>query len=62
MEVLSCGWRTDLAILTLSGSEVGQHPTYVVVRTPDNPGYHAIRIYRSVGFVDSEVQLTAELA
>ncbi len=39
MEVLSCGWRTDLEILTLSGSEVEQHPTYVVVRTPDNPGY-----------------------
>jgi GNAT superfamily N-acetyltransferase len=39
MEVLSCGWRTDLAILALSGSDIEQHPTYVVVRTPDNPGY-----------------------
>jgi len=39
MEVLSCGWRTDLAILALTGSQVEQHPTYVVVRTPDNPGY-----------------------
>jgi len=39
MEVLSCGWRTDLAILALSGSEIEQHPTYVVVRTPGNPGY-----------------------
>ena len=39
MEVLSRGWRTDLAILALSGSEIEQHPTYVVVRTPGNPGY-----------------------
>ncbi|GAA4728824.1 GNAT family N-acetyltransferase [Nocardioides endophyticus] len=39
MEVLSCSWRTDLAILALSGSEIEQHPTYIVVRTPDNPGY-----------------------
>jgi ribosomal protein S18 acetylase RimI-like enzyme len=39
MEVLSSGWRTDLAILALSGSQIEQHPTYVVVRTPDNPGY-----------------------
>jgi len=39
MEVLSCGWRTDLAILELSGSKVEHHPTYAVVRTPDNPGY-----------------------
>ncbi|WP_028644517.1 GNAT family N-acetyltransferase [Nocardioides sp. URHA0020] len=39
MEVLSRGWQTDLAILTLSGSRVEQHPTYVVVRTPDNPTY-----------------------
>jgi GNAT superfamily N-acetyltransferase len=40
MEVLSAGWRTDLAILALSGSEIEQHPTYVVARTPDNPDYH----------------------
>jgi ribosomal protein S18 acetylase RimI-like enzyme len=39
MEVLSCGWRTDLAILELSGSHVEHHPTYVVVRTPENPTY-----------------------
>jgi GNAT superfamily N-acetyltransferase len=39
MEVLSCAWRTDLAILALSGSEIEHHPTYVVVRTPGNPGY-----------------------
>jgi GNAT superfamily N-acetyltransferase len=39
MEVLSRGWRTDLAILALSGSTVEHHPTYVVVRTVDNPGY-----------------------
>jgi ribosomal protein S18 acetylase RimI-like enzyme len=39
MEVLSRGWRTDLTILGLSGSTIEQHPTYVVVRTPTNPGY-----------------------
>ncbi|KQW53183.1 hypothetical protein ASC77_02490 [Nocardioides sp. Root1257] len=39
MEVLSRGWRTDLAILALSGSTVEHRPTYVVVRTADNPGY-----------------------
>lgn len=39
MEVLSRGWRTDLALLALSGSEIEQHPTYVVVRTPDNPTF-----------------------
>jgi ribosomal protein S18 acetylase RimI-like enzyme len=39
MEVLSLAWRTDLAILARAGSHVEHHPTYVVVRTPDNPGY-----------------------
>lgn len=39
MEVLSLGWRTDLALLALSGSEIEQHPTYVVVRTLSNPTY-----------------------
>lgn len=39
MEVLGLGWRTDLALLRLGGSEVVERPTYVVVRTPDNPTY-----------------------
>src|SRR6478609_9154863 len=39
MEVLSLAWRTDLAILGRAGSRVEHRPTYVVVRTPDNPGY-----------------------
>ena len=30
--------------------------------TVADPDYHAIRIYRSVGFSDSEVQLMAELS
>lgn len=37
MEVLSLAWRTDLALLERSGSEVEHHPTHVVVRTPSNP-------------------------
>jgi RimJ/RimL family protein N-acetyltransferase len=40
MDVRSLGWRTDLALLELTGSLVEQHPEHVVVRTPDNPGYH----------------------
>ncbi|SDD00301.1 GNAT family N-acetyltransferase [Nocardioides lianchengensis] len=39
MEVLSRAWRTDLALLEGSGSVVEHHGTYVVVRTPDNPGF-----------------------
>jgi GNAT superfamily N-acetyltransferase len=34
------GWATDLAVLELSGSTVEQSPDHLVVRTPDNPGYH----------------------
>ncbi len=34
------GWQTDLALLQLGGSTVEQHPTYAVVRTPDNPHFH----------------------
>lgn len=39
MEVLSTAWRTDLALLTASGSTVEDHGGYVVVRTPDNPAF-----------------------
>jgi GNAT superfamily N-acetyltransferase len=39
MEVLSCAWRTDLALLEGAGSSVEHHGTYVAVRTPDNPAF-----------------------
>lgn len=34
------GWATDLAVLELSGSRVDEHADHLIVRTPDNPGYH----------------------
>lgn len=34
------GWATDLAVLELSGSRIDEHADHLVVRTPDNPGYH----------------------
>lgn len=34
------GWATDVAVLELSGSRVEEHRDHLVVRTPDNPGYH----------------------
>ena len=37
MEVLSCGWQTDLTVLCLSGSKVEQHPTYVGGPHPRQP-------------------------
>lgn len=40
MEILSRAWQTDLALLESSGSLIEQHGTYLVVRTPGNPGYH----------------------
>lgn len=39
MEVLSRAWRTDLALLAGAGSSIEHRGTYIVVRTPDNPGY-----------------------
>lgn len=39
MEILSCAWRTDLALLAASGSTVEHHGTHVVVRTPGNPAF-----------------------
>jgi ribosomal protein S18 acetylase RimI-like enzyme len=40
MDVHSLGYRTDLALLELSGSEVEDHGSYLAVRTPDNPSYY----------------------
>ncbi|HEY0687746.1 MAG TPA: GNAT family N-acetyltransferase [Kribbella sp.] len=39
MEITSLGYRTDLMLLELSGSELTDHGEYVVVRTPANPSY-----------------------
>ncbi|NPC95200.1 GNAT family N-acetyltransferase [Nocardioides sp. zg-DK7169] len=39
MEILSCAWRTDLALLIASGSTVEHLDTHVVVRTPANPTF-----------------------
>ena len=39
MDVSSLGFRTDLALLTSSGSVVEDRGTHLVVRSPDNPSY-----------------------
>ena len=39
MEVRSLGYRTDLAILELEGSQVTDRDDHLVVRTPGNPNY-----------------------
>ena len=39
MHVTSLGFRTDLALLTATGSVVEDRGTHLVVRTPDNPTY-----------------------
>jgi ribosomal protein S18 acetylase RimI-like enzyme len=39
MDIASLAFRTDLAMLEHSGSEVEDHGTHLVVRTPDNPTY-----------------------
>jgi GNAT superfamily N-acetyltransferase len=39
VEIKSLGYRTDLLLLELGGSEFKDTGEYVVVRTPDNPGY-----------------------
>lgn len=39
MEIRSLGFRTDLALLTATGSEVDDRGTHLVVRTPANPSY-----------------------
>ncbi|PYC66068.1 GNAT family N-acetyltransferase [Streptomyces tateyamensis] len=40
MEITSLGFRTDVALLAASGSEITDHGTHLVVRTPSNPGFH----------------------
>ncbi|CUR57786.1 putative GCN5-related N-acetyltransferase [metagenome] len=39
MHVTSLGFRTDLALLTSSGSLVEDRGTHLVVRSPENPSY-----------------------
>jgi ribosomal protein S18 acetylase RimI-like enzyme len=39
VEVRSLGYRTDLAILALEGSQVTDRGDYLVIRTPGNPYY-----------------------
>ncbi|MFF0343031.1 GNAT family N-acetyltransferase [Kribbella sp. NPDC004875] len=39
MQITSLGYRTDLLLLELSGSQFYDRGGYVVVRTPDNPGF-----------------------
>ncbi len=39
MDVRSLGYRTDLMIRTLEGSQVDDHGDYLVVRSPRNPTY-----------------------
>ena len=37
---ISPGWKTDLAILALGGSEILRFDDHLVVKTPANPDYH----------------------
>lgn len=39
VEIRSLAYQTDLALLRLGGSQIDEHDTYVLVRTPDNPTY-----------------------
>jgi len=40
MDDVSPGWKTDLAILTLTGSTVEDRGDHLVIRSPDNPDFH----------------------
>jgi ribosomal protein S18 acetylase RimI-like enzyme len=40
VEVRSLGYRTDLMVRLLAGSEVTDQGQVIVVRTPENPGFH----------------------
>lgn len=39
MEIRSLGFRTDVMVLALGGSELEHHDRHLVVRTPTNPTY-----------------------
>lgn len=40
MKIASLGFRTDVMLLELGGSVVTDHGAHLVVRTPENPGFH----------------------
>jgi GNAT superfamily N-acetyltransferase len=40
MHELSLGWRTDLAVLRLSGAQITRMEDHVLVVSPQNPGFH----------------------
>jgi GNAT superfamily N-acetyltransferase len=40
MRDLPPGWATDLAVLEHSGSNIEEHESYLLVRSPNNPGFH----------------------
>ncbi len=40
MFTISPGWKTDLDILALGGSEIEKFDDHIVVKTPTNPEYH----------------------
>ncbi len=40
MAELPLGWRTDLAMLRMSGAQVIGFEDHILVESPDNPGYH----------------------
>lgn len=40
MDVRSLGFRTDLALLQVGGSEIEDRGHYLVIRTPANPRFH----------------------
>jgi hypothetical protein len=50
VEIKSLGYRTDLLLLELSGSEFQDTGEYVVIRTPANPMYWwgNFLLYRSI--------------
>ena len=40
MDEIPLGWRTDLDVLSRSGSHITDAGDHLVVETPDNPGYY----------------------
>ncbi len=40
MDIQGLGWRTDLALLEISGSVLEDRGDHLVVRTPDNPTFY----------------------
>jgi ribosomal protein S18 acetylase RimI-like enzyme len=40
MDVRSLGYRTDLMVRRLAGSSINDEGHFIIVRTPENPGFH----------------------